>query len=395
MKKLIILSLCLLTLGVKGQFTYPNMNVTNLLGIPQSASPSIGSASNAIKYLVYNTTTGTVQVYNGTTFTNVGGGGGGSGTVTSITPAFGFTSATPITTSGTLTVDTTSAVRSFLNSYSKTQVQGFLSAKQVTLVSATNIKTINGSSILGSGDLVVSGGTNYWTQASGALNPTAFERLVISGAYSGAYSILAVNSSNTGAISAVANSGTGVGINAVAADNMAATFTNTGTTSNSPTIRAYNNSGNANGFIAKFLSGSGSAVSVSGIDVNGLYKYDTDQILNYTDRTAPDWGNVKKLTASYPYLSKTASYTVLSTDWANTNTLTIIVDATAGNVVITLPTASTVAGKIIMVKRMDNSANTLTVNGGGTNIDGTSTVAVSMQYGNAMIQSISTQYITL
>jgi hypothetical protein len=33
-----------------------------------------------------------------------------------------------------------------------------LAGKQATLVSATNIKTINGSSILGSGDLVVSGG---------------------------------------------------------------------------------------------------------------------------------------------------------------------------------------------------------------------------------------------
>ena len=33
-----------------------------------------------------------------------------------------------------------------------------LDAKQSTLVSATNIKTVNGSSLLGSGDLVVSGG---------------------------------------------------------------------------------------------------------------------------------------------------------------------------------------------------------------------------------------------
>jgi hypothetical protein len=35
---------------------------------------------------------------------------------------------------------------------------GLAASKQDTLVSATNIKTINGSSILGSGDLVVSGG---------------------------------------------------------------------------------------------------------------------------------------------------------------------------------------------------------------------------------------------
>jgi len=38
-----------------------------------------------------------------------------------------------------------------------TQYSGLATSKQDTLVSATNIKTINGSSVLGSGDLVVSG----------------------------------------------------------------------------------------------------------------------------------------------------------------------------------------------------------------------------------------------
>ncbi len=38
-----------------------------------------------------------------------------------------------------------------------TGLQTALDGKQATLVSATNIKTINGSSILGSGDLAVSG----------------------------------------------------------------------------------------------------------------------------------------------------------------------------------------------------------------------------------------------
>lgn len=42
---------------------------------------------------------------------------------------------------------------------SQTDLQTALDAKQDDLVSGTNIKTINGSSILGSGDLVVSGGS--------------------------------------------------------------------------------------------------------------------------------------------------------------------------------------------------------------------------------------------
>lgn len=40
---------------------------------------------------------------------------------------------------------------------SQTDLQNALDAKQATLVSATNIKTINGSTVLGSGDLTVSG----------------------------------------------------------------------------------------------------------------------------------------------------------------------------------------------------------------------------------------------
>ena len=51
-------------------------------------------------------------------------------------------------------------------------VTAALSAKQDTLVAGTNIKTINGNSLLGSGDMVISGGgttvtltdnTTYWT----------------------------------------------------------------------------------------------------------------------------------------------------------------------------------------------------------------------------------------
>lgn len=42
---------------------------------------------------------------------------------------------------------------------SQTDLQAALSGKQDTLVSGTNIKTINGSSVLGSGDLTISGGS--------------------------------------------------------------------------------------------------------------------------------------------------------------------------------------------------------------------------------------------
>ncbi len=44
--------------------------------------------------------------------------------------------------------------------YTKTEVDALLNSKQNTLFSETNIKTINGNSVLGSGDIVISGGSN-------------------------------------------------------------------------------------------------------------------------------------------------------------------------------------------------------------------------------------------
>jgi len=75
--------------------------------------------------------------------------------------SWGSLSDAPVTTTsvskddiGLGNVDNTSDVNKPISSATQTA----LNAKQATLVSATNIKTINGSSILGSGDLVVGGG---------------------------------------------------------------------------------------------------------------------------------------------------------------------------------------------------------------------------------------------
>lgn len=53
----------------------------------------------------------------------------------------------------------------------QTDLQSALNAKQNTLVSGTNIKTLNGTSILGSGDLVISGGGSpTWGSITGTLS---------------------------------------------------------------------------------------------------------------------------------------------------------------------------------------------------------------------------------
>jgi hypothetical protein len=89
------------------------------------------------------------------------GGGGGSGTVTSVSIATGTTGTNvnatgTVTTAGTLTVNV--PVASAVNTGKLTNTDwSTFNGKQAALVSGTNIKTINSNSILGSGDLVVSG----------------------------------------------------------------------------------------------------------------------------------------------------------------------------------------------------------------------------------------------
>ena len=88
------------------------------------------------------------------------GGGGGSGTVTSVSIATGTTGTNvnatgTVTTSGTLTVNIPTASGTNTGKLSNTDWTTF-NGKQAALVSGTNIKTINGSSVLGAGDLTVS-----------------------------------------------------------------------------------------------------------------------------------------------------------------------------------------------------------------------------------------------
>jgi hypothetical protein len=70
-------------------------------------------------------------------------------------------------------------------------------------------------------------------------------------------------------------------------------------------------------------------------------------------------------------LSKTANYTIVSGDFVTgkNSTLDLYVDATNGNVTITMPSAVTFAGYTIYITKTDTSANTVTINtvlGGNT-----------------------------
>lgn len=84
------------------------------------------------------------------------------------------------------------------------------------------------------------------------------------------------------------------------------------------------------------------------------------------DGTLATTGNITTAIAGLTdnILSKTANYTIVSGDFVagKKKTLDLYVDATAGNVTITLPTASTVAGYTIYITKTDVSVNTVTIN---------------------------------
>lgn len=74
---------------------------------------------------------------------------------------------------------------------------------------------------------------------------------------------------------------------------------------------------------------------------------------------------------------------------------TVLVDASAGNVVITLPTAASAfsggIGKVFNVKKIDNSVNTVTVDGNGAEtIDGAAAQVVTTRYSSMTLQSNGT-----
>lgn len=79
--------------------------------------------------------------------------------------------------------------------------------------------------------------------------------------------------------------------------------------------------------------------------------------------------------------TKTASYQMTVAD------RTVRGDATAGSITITPVTANLCKGQIFMVKKIDSSANTVSV----LSTDGATTV-LSSQYSGVMIQSNGTNY---
>ena len=152
-------------------------NVSYIVSLPNSNYIQVGylyeGATSKIMSCTYNTLTQPVLSSNSELVDTLnawlnepssgGGGGGGSGTVTSVSVVTangisGTVANSTTTPAITLQVDTISKFatrKQLLDSIDR--INTAINTKQETLISGTNIKTVNSNSILGSGNITVSG----------------------------------------------------------------------------------------------------------------------------------------------------------------------------------------------------------------------------------------------
>lgn len=126
--------------------------------------------------------------------------------------------------------------------------------------------------------------------------------------------------------------------------------------------------------------------SISGFDFNK--RVSVSAALNAGE--AVNLGQLSS-TANEVILSKSANYTITLADLSNVNTTVVYVDATSGNITITLPSVANATGRKIIVFKTDASANTVTLTG-GANINGSATYTVTPQYSSVEIHANGTQY---
>lgn len=77
---------------------------------------------------------------------------------------------------------------------------------------------------------------------------------------------------------------------------------------------------------------------------------------------------------------------------ADTVNVIVLADSSTSGFSITLPSASEMAGKRITIKKSSGDSNTITVSGGGANIDGSGSQALTDPYAFMTVVSDGTDY---
>jgi hypothetical protein len=127
-----------------------------------------------------------------------------------------------------------------------------------------------------------------------------------------------------------------------------------------------------------FLVRNSSSTQVAMFQDNGLCMFGTGTPVSTLDVNGSQGAGINTT-------PKTANYTATSADF------TIVVDATSGALVITLPAASGCTRRLYIIKKIDASANTVTIDANASEtIDGALTKVLSAQWEKIMIQSNGT-----
>lgn len=106
--------------------------------------------------------------------------------------------------------------------------------------------------------------------------------------------------------------------------------------------------------------------------------------------TTPILGSATTTGLSTAIVTKTGTYTATTADF------TILCDATTGSFSVNLPAAASNSGRIYNVKKIDSSANTVTIDPNASEtIDGASTKVINTQYVNIQFQCNGTAWYTL
>jgi hypothetical protein len=113
-------------------------------------------------------------------------------------------------------------------------------------------------------------------------------------------------------------------------------------------------------------------------------KYTLDQLIVWLNK---QFTNLMVASAQVPsWVNKTANYTASKED------AYIFMDATAGALTVTVPLATTMPGVVLTIKKIDASANAVTI---AATIDGAASPTLATQYKSKTIQSDGTRWNTI